>query len=131
MPPLTPRRIRAMPKVCLRLGQKLARGFEIGLVHEDLGGAGHRAASVGAAGGDVSPAVIAFDPVHAQQAAEGLGLELIPDDGQRCHLGGLYARPERKPKAYARGKCEALFAEGLTWGSRSSEDPRRLLPSPS
>src|SRR5260221_3556737 len=104
MPPLTPRRIRAMPKVCLRLGEKLARGLEIGLVHEDLGGAGHRVAAVRAPGGDVRPAVIAFDAVHAQQAAEGLGLELVPDDGQ----GGR-----------------------VTWGSRSSEDPRRLLPSPS
>src|SRR5579872_7487783 len=104
MPPETPSRIRAMRKVCLRLGQELACGLEIGLAHEDLGRTGDRGASVRAPRGDVRPAVIALDPVHTQQAAEGLGLELVPDDGQ---------------------------GRRVTWGSRTREVPALPLPSPS
>src|ERR1700747_446224 len=106
MPPLTPRRIRAMRKVCLRLGQELARGLEIGLVHEDLGRARHRAAPVRATSRDVGPAVVALDPVHAEKAAEGLGLELIPNDG------------------------EGYAGRGTTWGSRTTGVPQLPLPSP-
>src|SRR5437868_11293005 len=74
MPPLTPRRILAMTEVCLHLGQKLACGLEINVVHDDLRRAGHGVAAVCAAGGDVRPAVRAFDAVDAEQAAQCFGL---------------------------------------------------------
>src|SRR5437588_1574012 len=148
MPPVTPSRIRAMRKVCLRAGQEAACGFEVALVHDHSRRACHRDAACKRrdAGRNAFPAVVALDavrPQHPQSASASISSPTTVSVASAISSKPT-VRPERKPKAYVEANRErggrrphrehgTTEAErsGLTWGSRSSEDPRRLLPSPS
>src|SRR5438046_6543971 len=78
MPPVTPSRIRAMRKVCLRAGQEGACGFEVALVHEHSRWACHRDAAC----------------------------KRTTVSGASAISSKLTARPERKPKAYVEANRE-------------------------
>src|SRR5579872_5371006 len=82
MPPETPSRIRAMPKVCLRWRQKLARGLKVVLVDDDLGRSGRRPGGAVRPGRDIRPPEVAVDAARAQKPAQRLGLDLVTYNGK-------------------------------------------------
>ena len=70
-------------------GQERARGFEVGLAHEDLARAGSDEVLEGRVD-RLGVAVRAVDPVALQQSAHDLGLSFAGDDREDDAFAGLH-----------------------------------------